>query len=375
MSRNKKKICFVSINAYSLFNPDSFASVGGTEVQLFNLANHLAENTSWKVSFIVGDWGQADVEIYNKIEVFRSFSLRPGAINYLKAPLKLWRTLKKVNADIYITSSAGAETGIVAAFCHCYGKRFVYRTACDWDCNGEFEKKRGLIGRLFGFGLRRADQVIVQNKRNQKMLSKQGIPSTIVRNGFVVNTENLIDFENRRYILWLARCAFQKNPEAFLSLAERLPQEKFLMIASPTNREKKLFVEIEKKATKLPNVEFVGGVKFDETEKYFRRAKVFVGTSRFEGFPNTYLQACLAGAPVVSYRVNPDEFITKNNLGYCADGDFDRMLIQIKGLLNDRDDWTRKSKNALDYVEKNHNIDKIGKKWEDLINQILRTGN
>ena len=61
MKSKKKKICFVNINAYSLFNPDSNAPIGGTEVQLFTLANCLKKY--FDTSFIVGNWGQKKMSI------------------------------------------------------------------------------------------------------------------------------------------------------------------------------------------------------------------------------------------------------------------------------------------------------------------------
>ncbi len=362
------KICIFSINIYSLFNSKSNAPIGGTEVQLFAIASFFANKCDFQVSVITGDWRQEEIEQYGKITLFRSFSLKKTISHYIRAPFILWRTLKRVNADVFIASPAGPESGIIAFFCKIYRKKFIYRTAHQMDCNGDFEKKNGLLGWLYGYGLRSADVVVTQSEEHQRMLLEGGVSSVVIRNAFVLK-EN-ISTENKKKILWVSRCEVWKNPKIFLEIAKKLPHESFQMISPRQKNQKELFEEINRDATSIGNIEFIEKVPFFKIQKYFNEAKIFVGTSEYEGFPNTYLQACIGKTPTVSYKVNPDEFITKNNLGYCAKGNFEKMMKYIRKLLDDEKDWKEKSENAFQYVKKNHDIETVGKQWVELVSKF-----
>ncbi len=78
----------------------------------------------------------------------------------------------------------------------------------------------------------------------------------------------------------------------------------------------------------------------------------------------------MSGLPIISYKVNPDNIISKNNIGHCADGDFNKMIAQIRHLLYDDADWKLKSKNAYNYVISNHDINTIGEHWKVILNQL-----
>ncbi len=373
-----KKICFVNVNTYSIFNSyNNKAAVGGTEIQLFNLANYLSQRKFYQVSFIIGDWGQKeDIEQYNKIKLIKSFSLKKTFWNYIKSLFILWNRIRKVNAEIYIMSSAGLEIGIVSFFCKLNKKKFIYRTAHQMDCDGSFIKNNGFIGRVFEYGLKQADLIITQNYDHYKLLKKQMLNSIIIKNALVINNtynkkllKSKINNHNN-YILWVARCDKWKRPELFLKIVKSFPYEKFIMISPKVEHNKELFFKIKKEAKNLSNLKFIEKVSFNKIQKYFDRAKLFIGTSDYEGFPNTYIQACIGGTPIISLKVNPDKFITKNNLGYCADGDFKLMLQQIKNILKNKEDWHIKSNKAIEYVKREHDIQIIGKKWEKIINQL-----
>lgn len=364
------KICFVNINIYSLFSPHSEALIGGAEVQLFNLSNYL--KNKHEVSIITGDWGQKNAyEKFDNINVWKSFSLDKKLKNYIKAPFLLWQKMKSINADIYIISSAGIEVGLVGFFCKLLHKKFIYRTAHEIDCSGEYIKKNGWKGIVYKYGLLNADMVVTQGLAHKKMLAKNhNIKATVIKNSFQISHHQTKHI--KKFILWVARCSEWKHPELFLDIVSKFPEEKFVMISPISGEQKKLFYQIKKMARQLGNLKFIKGVDFSDSQKYYNKAKLFIGTSEFEGFPNTYIQACIGGTPIISYVVNPDKFITNNNLGYCADGDFNRMLKQIKIIIKDSDDWSRKSSNAIQYVKKNHNILINAEKWNSIINNFLK---
>lgn len=364
------KVCFSNLNAYSLFNPKSEAPIGGTEIQLFNVANYLVQNKEFEIFFVVGDWGQSNVEKYKRIRVYKSASLEKKIGNYIKAPFLIWNSLNKINADIYIASSAGAEIGLIAFFCKIKGKKFIYRTAHDIDCNEEFIKNNGVVGKIFEYGIKNASKIVVQNERNHAMMKHNyGVISGIIFNSWNLNQnkENAI----KNYILWVGRCVQWKNPKLFLKVVSNLPNFEFIMICPKQKNQIKFYEKIKKESEEFRNIKFIESIPFLEIQEYFNKAKLFVGTSEHEGFPNTYIQSCIGRTPIISYKVNPDDFIKNNRVGYCSDGDFDLMLNQIKKILSDEKDWKIKSENAYKYVKKNHDIRVIGKKWEKVIQGLI----
>lgn len=360
------KIAFFNINAYSVFHSGSRSSVGGTEVQLFNVATFLSQQSDYTVSFIVGDWGQNQTEVHENISIHKSFSIEKSFLNYLKAPFLLWKSLKRVDADIYIASSAGIEIGIIALFCKFSRKKFIYRTAHDIDCSGEYSK-RGIKGKIYNFGIYHADLVVTQKRENQIMLrDNYKIESIIVKNAYQIPIRK--DPIKKRHILWVSRCEKWKKPELFIKIASLLRDTSFLMICPKSDSA--YFKTIKESALAQDNILFIQGVSFWDVQKYYDEAHIFIGTSDYEGFPNTFIQACIGRTPIVSYKVNPDNFILENNLGYCAGGDFKLMISYIDKLLNDEKDWKEKAENALLYVKQNHDINTVGEQWKVLLQDL-----
>ncbi len=364
------KICFFNLNAYSVFNEGSRASVGGTEVQLRNLAIYFSHQSGFEVDFLTGNWGQFSIEEYDGVRVIPAISLKKTLLNYFIAPFSIWRVLGWIDADVYIVSSASLEVGILAFFCLIHKKKFVYRIAHKMDYSGEFIKRHPIAGSFFSYGLRRADMVVAQNHSDQIVLEQKGIPSIVISSGYPIQVD-LLEKEARGPILWVARCESWKGPDIFLDIVKRNPDKNFVMICPRQSHEDDLFKKISTQAKKIKNLQFIERVPFAEIQKFFNKAKIFINTSESEGFPNTYLQACMGKTPIISYKVNPDNFIIENNIGYCADGDFDFMIKLIEKISNDNVDWSKKSKNSSEYVLKNHDINKVGSQWKAILEEML----
>ena len=124
-------------------------------------------------------------------------------------------------------------------------------------------------------------------------------------------------------------------------LHPRLPTDsaeepKFIMIGGPDGTNPELFQSVSKQCNALPNLKFLGFQPLDVTERYFDQCKLFVNTSEFEGFPNTFLQAWCRGIPVVSF-VDPDNVIRDNQLGRTVV--IDQLLFEtVRSVLKDPPD-------------------------------------
>ncbi len=364
-----KKICITNLQMYSLFNQKSDASIGGAEVQLYALAHYFVQ-TGFNVDVVTGDWGQPVVEFYDKIRILRSVLIKKKAIAYIRAPFLLWFSLQKSDADVYITSNAGVETGIVAFFCWLYHKKMIYRTSHDMDCDGTFVNNNFIIGRIYKYGLKHADKVITQNTKNKKQLKEVfDIDAQVIRNVWDINS---VEIKKEKFILWVARCTQWKNPHILLELAVQMPTKKFVMVCPMKKGEEQLFNQIKDSANALENVTFIDFVPFDDIQQYFGEAHVFINTSKYEGFPNTFIQACIGSTPIISYKVNPDDVLIDENIGCFASGDKTVLLNMLKNSFKNKSGWEKKSQNCYQYVKKYHDIEKNGRIWEKEISLLIK---
>ena len=368
-----KTICIVNFNIYALLDSSSEAAMGGAELDMWVLARALKKK-GYTVRILTGDWGQDKILKKENIEIYRSFKMNRGFWNYLRAPGLLFCVLKKINADIYITTSASPEVGLIAFFARCYKKRFIYRTAHDIDCDGTYIKSNGIRGWLYKYGLERADKIVVSVRNHQLLLKVTH--KTLKDISFIplgLDTGHLagsVAEKNKEYILWVARCEEWKQPYIFLDLATEMPLFKFVMICPMQGHNQGYFNEIKNRAKSLENVTFIDFVPFKDIQPFFDKAKIFVNTSQAEGFTYTLIQSGLAATPVVYLNVDPDDVIKKNNIGFFSENNLFEMRKQLSILMRDSSNWKEKSDNIQEYVVKEHSMDLLGTQWFNLINKI-----
>lgn len=362
MKKNKIKVCFISRSAYPLFNPKCDATFGGAEVDFYLLAKELAKDKTFDVNFILGDFGQKKIEIKDGVSLFKSYRLKE---NKLTKIFKVAKAIYKVNANIYFQEAASGGTGIIAFLCKILGKKFIYRTASDKDCNNQFIKENKIEGYLYKWGLKNANFVITQNKKNQlELLRNLYLKSKVIKNAYPIYPNN---HKKKEFILWVGRSEKLKQPQLFLELAKAFPNEQFTMICPKANFNSVDMKKLNEEIKKINNLELISYVLFKEIDKYFRKAKIFINTSTYEGFPNTFVQATKNATPIVTLNVNPDDFINKYKCGFFANGNFELMKKQLSSLLNDTRSLKKISLNAYKYAKKNHDITKIIKEYKKII--------
>jgi glycosyltransferase involved in cell wall biosynthesis len=197
-----------------------------------------------------------------------------------------------------------------------------------------------------------------------------GVKANVIRGAHALEP---LDENPRETILWAARSATFKRPELFLKFARQMPDKHFTMIC-PKATDDNRYDELVEKAKQVQNLEFIPGVLFDELDDYFARAKVFVSTSSSEGFPNTYVHACKCATPILTLKVNPDNFITNYKCGMCADDNWDKFCEMLNTLL-DPDTAAIYGQNGRRYVDENHSISKIIEDYKKIFRQLMQGRN
>jgi len=358
-------VCFVMLKAYPLFNPTVKSIFGGAEVDVYLLATELAKDKNFKVSCVVADYGQKPIEQHNGVTVIKSLNFNRSWITWLPC---LWRALRRADAAIYFRKIFSLVTVVVAMFCRCHKKSFLYRTAHTRECDGTYLKQHRFSGKLMLWSLRQAKAIFAQNLTDKNSLQ----PDIRVPIKVIGNAHHIPDVQNkpREMILWVARSAKVKHPELFLQLARQFPRQNFVMICpQATGDSDSDYDKLVSQTRQIDNLRFIERVPFEEIDDYFQQALMLVNTSESEGFPNTFIQACKCGTPVLSLSVNPDNFLNEYNCGLCAGGN-QQLLAEMCAKMLDSDTNKHYGQNARNYARKNHDITHIIDTYKETFRQI-----
>lgn len=360
------KVCFVSPKVYPLFNTQVEGVFGGAEVDLYYLGTELANDLRYTVSYIAADYSQPAYEVIEKVHIFKSLSFKESK---LLAFVKIWRAMRRANADIYIFKNVSGIL-LVAMFCILNRKEFIYRTAHSTHCDGTYQIKHPIQGKIYEFCVRRSSHVFTQNRDDRDGLQRtMGVEATHVPNGHRIPP---ISEEARNTILWVGRSVDFKQPQLYLEMARQFVTEKFVMICQQATGDC-AYERLIEEASQIPNLEFMERVLFKDVDVYFRRAKLFVNTSESEGFPNTFIQSCKAATPILSLTVNPDRFLDCHGCGVCAEGDWDRFMEGARYLLT-HNRGREYGDRGRAYVCKYHNVTNTVELYKTVFETIMYKG-
>lgn len=370
IDRGKKiKVCFISMFTYPLFSRDFRGKFGGSELQMSLLSKELAKNQEYDISMLVLDVGQKRRQNIAGVNVIKTYRRGKDIFNLILFPFKFLGGIISTNPHMFICRAAGVEVGITALISKILRKKMIYSLGSNGDVDGSLFS--GFTGRIFKFGLKNSDFYIAQSKDQSDMLSEL-YPSKkdkikIIKNSFVITDEKT---QNKDIILWAGRSAELKRPEVFLRLAKDFPDQKFIMILSEAGRPW-IQEKIKRDSKGINNLKILGDMKFEETQSFFSRSVAFVNTSTVEGFPNTFLQAANSYSPILSLKVDPDGFISKNDCGYVCDDKYENLKESLKKIFNDKESYGRKAQNFRKYLEKEHDINNNIKEWKAVLKNFI----
>lgn len=364
------KVCFFSPTAYSYFRPDRTAWAGGAETQQLLLANHMKAK-GIDVSFIVGDFGQDEVESVDGITLIRSFTPFKGnrKLRFIPDMIRIRHAMKIAGADIYNQRSTAFFTGQLARFASDLGKAFTFSLGIDYNC---YPDGQGAIpwpmSSLYRYGIRKADAVISQTEKQRRlMLENFGRETVLIRNGITIQDGRGATRDSG--FLWVGRFQGTKRPDVALDLARALPDERFTIIGGYAGDER-YASSITEAAKRIPNVEHIPFVPPREMEAYYRGAYALLNTASLEGFPNTYLHAWVHGVPAITIEIDPDGILSNNGIGIVT-GTFEGLVDAVRGIRSNPTMRSEMSERAIRYVRANHDIRDRGDDYIRLFEAVL----
>lgn len=339
------------------------SSGGGVETQVALLAPLLARR-GWRVAVAAHETGNLPSE-FDGVRILpfrRPCADRAGARRLASYVGRFAKLAAGVDSRIFVQSSAGAETGLVALWAKARRRRFVYWSSAIMDFHFSSFASSRPVAAAFALGVRLADTVVLQTEE-QVGLSRErfGRSGPVIR--YLAEHAERRSAAPQRFI-WVGRLAPYKNPLAFVRLARSMPEAEFLMVANPSPLGAELQREVELAARELANLTYVPGLAREELLPMFHDALALVSTSDHEGMPNVFLEAWARGVPVLAFACDPDGLIVRHHLGGYADGSFERLLSLARTMWRERDHGERLTSNCRDYVQKAHSPDAILPRWE-----------
>ena len=126
--------------------------------------------------------------------------------------------------------------------------------------------------------------------------------------------------------------------------------------------------DIYNQILKQKNIILKGRVKHSEVESYIAKVDFILNTSLAEGLSNVFLEGWNLRKPVVSYIVNPNEYLTKGQAGYCAGGSLQNLIDKLKEIKGNNDYFMFHGQKGKEILMKNHNMEQIISKYIDVFN-------
>ena len=370
--RGIRRICFVAPRAYNVLAQRSdLTHVGGAEVQVVSLARALAA-IGYQVQFVTLDYGQPDEQDVDGITVYKSYAQSAG-LPLIRFAHPRWtgvcRALHRANADMYIQAGADGLTGQVALWCRRHRRRFTFLAMSDEDCVARSSFLPAWRDRkLFDIGVRRADCVVVQSHRQQRLLRQsRGVDSVVIR-PCVLHGD--ADCRRCRYVdsgpraLWLGRFSPEKRIEWLLDIAGACPDVEFDIVGG-ANSDDDYATGFIDRARALPNVHLAGHVAYAQVGGYYAGAQVLLLTSRQEGFPTVFMEAWRYGLPTVS-TIDVDDLIADKGLGAVADT-VEEMVAALRDILSSRRRWCQCSDQARAHFLAAHTPAAAARAMKDIV--------
>ncbi|MEO6848711.1 MAG: glycosyltransferase [Chthoniobacterales bacterium] len=349
------KFLFLSSYAHLVLDPESTKVSGGAELQIALLAHALAK-IPHDVTVVGGDIGQEDGRMLQGVKTRTGGKFHTGKhLDTLLALPKIMRVLREERPDYVLLLGWTAWLFVLLLLKPLFGYKLGFICGLDTELNGEFRKANPVRGAMFEYAVKNCDMGFAMTEDQRTMFHRNGQDCGFYRN-LILPRERPLEGEKSIDLLWVARCQPIKRPHLFLDLAENLPDCSCEMICPCEDQE--LWESVRTRAEKISNVTFRNGVPYHEVQAHYDAAKIFINTSEFEGWPNSFIQSGLGHTAIVSLSVNPDELLENYKAGGYAANRIETLHEMAKTLLTQGAALDHAQSESARFVRELHDNDK-----------------
>ena len=340
---------------------------GGAERVLVNIANELV-NRGYEIVIATfsneGSFYLLDKRIvHKKLDLMqKSSNILESLINSIKRIIKLKKFLKKENPDVVV--SFMTHTNILSIIAAKLNKQKIIiseRIAYDF-----YGKKVNLIKRII-YPL--SDYLILQTQgdlNNYHFVKKKKV---IYNPLFIKNYKDFL-IDKDKYILAVGRLDKQKGFDILIETYAKIDMDWKLFIVGE-GEERENLQNLIKKLNLKEKVILLGRKK--DIFEWYKKASIFVLSSKREGFPNVLIEAMAFKCAVVSFDCpyGPGEIIENYKNGLLVKNqDSKELQNAIELLIKNEELRNYLGANAIKVREK-YNIQKIVDEWEKIIKEII----
>lgn len=222
---------------------------------------------------------------------------------------------------------------------------------------------------------KKADTIIIQDKKYQKYLNKNIEKKTEVIPNYI-SEDFEVNFNTKKReqkIVTATRLESQKNIALLIKAFSKLDNKfnDYKLYICGTGSQKHKLENYVKKLNMTDKIIFLG--KVDNIKKVIQDASLFVLPSNYEGMPNALLEAMALSLPVISTRSTEviDSIIQTNENGIIiAKKNVKELTNKIEYVLNNVKKANSMGKKA-GQIKVTHNKNIIIKKWESILENHL----
>ena len=333
--KQRKKLCIIIPSHWS-------KTMGGSEYQAICFINKLVSNEQFEIYYLTRHYDpHFHQEGYRIIKIADAKGIR--RYSFFFDVFKLLKLLHQIQPDVIYQRVGCAYTGIAAYYARRNNCKMVWHIASDNDVL-PFQKTNSLKTahhytekKILEYGIRSSDHIIAQTDQQAKYLKRHyGRPPTEVIHNFHPMPRENIKKTDPVKIVWISNFKPLKQPEYFIRLARDIrnlgDKVECIMIGAPAHWVLDWQRSLENEINEIDNLAYLGSRPFEEVNSILSKAHVFVNTSLYEGFPNTFIQAWMRKVPVVSLHVNPDQVFERYSVGFFS-GTYEKMLEKVVELI------------------------------------------
>lgn len=213
------------------------------------------------------------------------------------------------------------------------------------------------------------DRVVVLTRKDKQQWGYGNM--LVIGNYTNMKNDIPIDTDNKKFI-WIGRLSHQKGIDLLVEVWKKFVEVNsewslFLIgnTPDPNDKQKNALINFVSSPRYSDRIIYVD--ETSEITKYYRRAAIYLSTSRYEGLPLCLIEAATMGLPIIGFDITGnDEVVINNENGYLIRPyDIQTFVDKMEKLISSRALLKEYSKMSLKQAQK---FDKeiIMKKWIQL---------